>query len=96
MLFILGTILPSLGLIIINALGCNGSGIITILSLSGAFGAASLAGYQMNHLNLCPEFAGTLLGITNGISNLCGFLAPNITGVIIEGHVRILYIRTYL
>jgi len=38
------------------------------------------------HLDMSPNFAGTLLGITNGFANIMGFLAPAFTGYIINGH----------
>lgn len=60
-----------------------------VLSLSNAFSGASYAGNQMNHIALSPKYAGTMYGITNAASNLCGFLAPYAIGVIIQGRVCI-------
>ena len=36
------------------------------------------------HLDMAPNFAGTLLGITNGFANIMGFMAPAFTGYIIN------------
>ena len=36
------------------------------------------------HIDMSPNFAGTLLGITNGFANIMGFLAPSFTGYIIN------------
>ena len=38
------------------------------------------------HIDMSPNFAGTLLGITNGFANIMGFLAPAFTGYIINGN----------
>ena len=38
------------------------------------------------HIDMSPNFAGTLLGITNGFANIMGFLAPWFTGYIINGN----------
>ena len=48
------------------------------------------------HLDMSPNFAGTLLGITNAFANLTGFLAPAFTGYIINerqdlGHWRFVF-----
>ena len=39
---------------------------------------------QVNHADLSPNFSGTLGGITNTFSNLCGFVTPAVTGLITE------------
>ena len=46
---------------------------------------------QANHMDLAPNYAGTMMGITNTIGNFAGFVAPYITGLIIDGQVRNLY-----
>ena len=43
---------------------------------------------QVNHVELSPNYAGTLMGITNGAANIGGFLAPYLTGFITDGKVR--------
>ena len=58
-----------------------------MLAIPGAFAGAVYAGNQMNHISLSPKFAGTMYGITNAAANMCGFLAPYVIGVIIQGRV---------
>lgn len=68
-------------------LGCNRVAIQWVLALSGSFAGAIYAGNQMNHIALSPKYAGTMYGITNAAANTCGFLAPYVIGMIIEGRV---------
>ena len=42
-------------------------------------------------MDLAPNYAGTMMGITNTIGNFAGFVAPYITGLIIDGQVRNLF-----
>ena len=42
---------------------------------------------QSNHMDLSPNYAGTLMGITNTMANIAGFVAPYVVGSIIEGNV---------
>ena len=42
-------------------------------------------------MDLAPNYAGTMMGITNTIGNIAGFVAPHITGLITDGQVRNLY-----
>ena len=39
-------------------------------------------------MDLAPNYAGTMMGITNTIGNFAGFVAPYITGLIIDGQVH--------
>lgn len=60
-----------------------------IISISGSFVGAQYAGNQMNLVSLSPRYAGTMYGMTNGVSNLCGFLAPYTIGSIINNNVSL-------
>ena len=40
-------------------------------------------------MDLSPNYAGTLMGITNTMANIAGFVTPYVVGSIIEGNVRI-------
>ncbi|KAJ1520118.1 hypothetical protein ONE63_004338 [Megalurothrips usitatus] len=82
----LASIVPSIGFIGAALAGCDRMLVMTIISLSGAFVGAQYAGNQMNHIALSPRFAGTMYGMTNGVANLCGFLAPYTIGSIINNH----------
>uniref|UniRef100_A0A1B6DF26 Putative inorganic phosphate cotransporter n=1 Tax=Clastoptera arizonana TaxID=38151 RepID=A0A1B6DF26_9HEMI len=55
---------------------------VILLSSSIAFNAGSYTGYQANHIDLSPNFASVLMGITNCFSNFASFLAPLIGGLI--------------
>lgn len=35
-----------------------------------------MSGFHVTHVDMAPDFAGTLMGITNGISNFNGIIAP--------------------
>ncbi|XP_014102879.2 putative inorganic phosphate cotransporter [Bactrocera oleae] len=40
-------------------------------------------GFMVNHLDLAPNLAGTLLGITNCFSNMTGIIAPVVVGYVV-------------
>ncbi|XP_059618259.1 sialin [Phlebotomus argentipes] len=80
------SIVPSIGLVGVAWVGCDWKLAMLMLAGFGAFQGAVYPGNQMNHIALSPRYAGTMLGITNGAGNMCGFLAPYIIGSIIRGH----------
>lgn len=45
---------------------------------------------QVNHIDLTPNFAGTLMGITNCTANCMSILAPLVVGFIVSDEVRFL------
>ena len=56
-------------------------------SISSKFMYSDLQFFQVNHVELSPKFAGTLMGITNTAANMAGFAAPQLTGVVIHENV---------
>ena len=50
---------------------------------------------QINFTELSPNYAGTLMGISNGVATICGFVAPMVAGYITNDNVG-LVILTYI
>jgi hypothetical protein len=48
---------------------------------------AVLAGFNLNDLELSPNYAGTLRGISSTFANTNGFFAPVIVGLITKNEV---------
>ncbi|CAB0016294.1 unnamed protein product [Nesidiocoris tenuis] len=59
-------------------------GAIVLLTIANGLNAGCYCGYLCNHLDLAPNFAGILMGITNGLSNITSILAPTIAGIIVQ------------
>ncbi|KAJ2948996.1 hypothetical protein O0L34_g5936 [Tuta absoluta] len=77
-------IFPALGVLGIAWVGCDSFTALLLLNLTSIFGGAAYSGYQMNHIDLSPQFAGSMYGITNAASNICGFMAPYVTGLFLS------------
>ncbi|KAL6437429.1 hypothetical protein ACFW04_005133 [Cataglyphis niger] len=56
---------------------------VVILTVAVGLNAGSLCGYQINHIDLSPNFAGTMMSITNCIATIAGIIAPLICGLIV-------------
>ncbi|EDW02606.1 putative inorganic phosphate cotransporter [Drosophila grimshawi] len=57
---------------------------IVLLCLAVATNSACYLGFHVNHIDLSPNFAGTLMGITNCAANVMSILAPLIVGLIVR------------
>ena len=67
--------------------GCNKQMVVALLCATVGFNGLNFSSVSCNHIDIAPNFAGTLMGFTNSIANTMGFLAPQIIGKIIDGHV---------
>ncbi|KAH8407687.1 hypothetical protein KR222_010744 [Zaprionus bogoriensis] len=57
---------------------------VGLLTLTVGISAATYLGFQVNHIDLSPNYAGTLMGITNAAANIMSALAPLAVGQIVK------------
>ncbi|KAF8787044.1 putative inorganic phosphate cotransporter like protein [Argiope bruennichi] len=74
-----------LGLIGVCLSGCDVSLNKFFFIFAIAIGGFAYNGQNLTLLDMSPEYAGTLLGITNTIANLTGFLTPLVVGALTDG-----------
>lgn len=74
---------PMLGFIGMCFVNCNATAAIIVVCIAGMLNGAHNSGFLCSHQDIAPNFAGTLLGITNTLGALSGIAAPAITSAII-------------
>ncbi|MDZ7671162.1 MAG: ACS family MFS transporter [Gammaproteobacteria bacterium] len=57
---------------------------ITVMTIGTALAAFVTGGFAVNHMDIAPRYAGTLMGITNTAGTIPGIIGVYITGVILE------------
>lgn len=57
---------------------------IFLLTVAVGLSAGTSVGYLVNHIDLSPNFAGTLMGITNSIANVLSLAAPLAAGFMLK------------
>ncbi|XP_049859695.1 sialin-like isoform X1 [Schistocerca gregaria] len=77
---------PALTLLIITAVGCDHVAILVLLAINGLCLGAQYTSNSINLLGIAPNFAGTMLGISNTFANAAGILAPYAVGWITSGN----------
>ncbi|KAJ3645136.1 hypothetical protein Zmor_022822 [Zophobas morio] len=79
----IGIVIPAIALV---ALGFVDSAqrdlALDLLVVAVGFNAAVFSGFNVNHIDLSPNHAGILMGITNSLSNVFSIIAPLIIKVI--------------
>lgn len=63
---------------------------IGLLTLAVGINAATYLGFQVNHIDLAPNYAGTLMGITNCAANIMSIIAPLFVGFIVTDNVSLI------
>ena len=66
--------------------GCHPSIAMVLLTIAVGSNGIIYSGEQSAMLDIANNFAGTLMGIINALGNTMGFLAPLLTGLIINHH----------
>ncbi|KAH8340020.1 hypothetical protein KR067_006338, partial [Drosophila pandora] len=56
---------------------------ILLLTLAVGINAGCSCGYLINHIDLSPNFAGPMMGVTNGIAGITSIVAPLVVGGIL-------------
>ena len=59
---------------------------MALLTLAVGSNGMIYSGEQSAMLDISNNFAGTIMGIINALGNTMGFLAPMVTGLIINHH----------
>lgn len=57
---------------------------IAIMTVGNAFGAFVTGGFAVNHMDIAPKYAGTLMGITNTAGTIPGIIGVFVSGLILE------------
>ena len=71
---------------------------IIFLSLSVGLSGFSVAGFNINLLDIAPQYAGILMGISNTVATIPGFVGPQVAKFIAKEvrHVHDLPLRLYI
>ncbi|XP_068183215.1 sialin-like [Antennarius striatus] len=73
---IIGTVGPAVFLIAAGYTGCNYTLAVAFLTISSSLAGAASAGFNINHLDIAPSYAGILQAITNTFATIPGMVGP--------------------
>ncbi|XP_066953297.1 sialin-like [Macrobrachium rosenbergii] len=76
---------PAVMILGVSFAGCNAKLAITLLCLALFLNGATTTSVLVNHTDIAPNFAGTLLGLDNTVGSIMAFVVPIVTGVMTDG-----------
>lgn len=77
------------GLVGVTFAGCDWTFAFAMLLVSSTFGGALYGSDNVLQLDIAPEFAGAVMGLTNCISNSAGIFTPLVVGYLTENNESI-------
>ncbi|KAH1015762.1 hypothetical protein HUJ04_007097 [Dendroctonus ponderosae] len=73
----IGLIIPAIALVFLGFTPSDDpKRAVALLVVAVGFNSGIFCGFNVNHVDISPNHAGILMGITNGISNIFGIVAP--------------------
>jgi MFS transporter, ACS family, solute carrier family 17 (sodium-dependent inorganic phosphate cotransporter), member 5 len=81
--FVAGMFGAGVALIGLSFLDCTKTVLaVVLLIVAVTISGCVYSGYFVNHMDIAPQYAGTLMGIANGIAASSGFIAPYVASVL--------------
>lgn len=62
------------------------------ITIAVGLGAFAWSGFAVNHLDIAPQYASILMGISNTFATIPGIVSPLLTGYIVVTPVRYKFI----
>lgn len=83
---------PAVCLVCLSFVECDRTATLALLFVAVTLQGGIYSGFMVNHIDIAPNFAGTLFGITNAAATIPGWLAPMTVGALTNGgNVRPLF-----
>ncbi|KAG0712039.1 putative inorganic phosphate cotransporter [Chionoecetes opilio] len=76
---------PRRVLLAITLVQCNRVATIALFFVAVTFQGGIYTGFMVNHIDIAPNFAGTLFGITNAFATIPSWVGPMTTGALTKG-----------
>ena len=66
------------------------------LTFGVAFSGFAISGFNVNHLDIAPQYASILMGVSNGIGTTAGFILPVVVDYITSDHQKESWNKVFL
>merc|ERR1719431_391802 len=66
--------------------GCHAELAVTLFALAAGLNTMTVCGCKSGMLDIAPDYAGLVFGLSNTVSNIPGFLGPAIVGFLLTDY----------
>ena len=71
-------------------------GTVAVMCVSVAFFGFAFSGFMVNAMDVSPKYGSTIIGISNSLASVTGFMGPAMVGVITKEGVRTCFFFVFL
>ncbi|KAK2726930.1 hypothetical protein QYM36_007693 [Artemia franciscana] len=82
----IASVLPAICLLGVAFAGCSRIAAVTLMVLAVMFISGMYIGFLTNHVDIAPNFSGTLIALTNTCATIPGFIVPAFVGALTHGN----------
>jgi len=82
---IIASVIPAFCLVGVCLAGCDSTVVVALMIVGTTAFGTMFSGVFSNHTDIASNFAGTLIGITNMMATIPGFLVPAMVGAMTHG-----------
>lgn len=86
------SLLPALCFIGVSLSGCDRNLAVGLMTLGAMFMAGMFSGFYSNHIDIAPNFTGTIMAICNTCATISGFVVPVFVGEMT--HANVIFIQS--
>ncbi|XP_060523180.1 uncharacterized protein LOC132700078 [Cylas formicarius] len=80
----IGVVVPGIALVVLGFIPEDQVALsVVLLIIAVGANSAVLCGFQVNHVDLSPKYAGTLMGLGNGSSNIFSIISPLVVQAVV-------------
>ncbi|KAK3911807.1 Sialin [Frankliniella fusca] len=83
---LLASLIPAICLVGVSFVGCNRPLVVMLMSVAVMSVGGMFSGFISNHIDIAPNYAGTLMAITNTFATIPGFVVPVFVGQLTDGN----------
>jgi len=87
------TLIPGVCLLVLCYIGCRHYEAVSVMSVGIVAMGSMFSGFLSNHIDIAPNFAGTLVALTNTAATLPGIVVPLFVGFVTKGNVREMHLN---
>ncbi|CAK1586760.1 unnamed protein product [Parnassius mnemosyne] len=80
---------PAVCLLALCYIGCNRGAAVALMAIGVTGIGGMFCGFLSNHIDIAPNFAGTLMALTNTVATIPGIVVPIFVGVLTHGNQTI-------
>ncbi|CAK1555914.1 unnamed protein product [Leptosia nina] len=89
MIYLSASAVPASCLLAVCYIGCNRGAAVALMAIGVTCIGGMFCGFLSNHIDIAPNFAGTLVAITNTVATIPGIVVPIFVGVLTHGNQTI-------